>query len=405
MSVKRERKQNRCAVLTHRMDLAFEELLVLLAKLGDLGDLGISIYNQYISTFCIEKVGDMNQRRKYSILTTLILLVAAMVVILFFLGHNFIGEKKNELTPSNISAKGNTNYETTVAITSEATTSATLDCAKFYESGIFPPSSTPTWLEYTNENEQTTLTISREITFSDRRSYCLDIPNSDFVINIERDNKHYILSGSEIIRQANENFVDSPTNITQKLTVPTWQDLDGDGEAEIVLNFELSGANCCSVTTVLYFNSQTGEFKTTNGIVRKFSLVAKSKDVDHDGIPEFVTRDSDFSNALGAAVAQNGIAPIQIFRYEGNQIIDVTKEYPTAIEEDSYYWLGFKTSDYDSSSRQLALGAYLADMCLLGKESEAWPAFDLLCAVSSSTEDCEAFAAKAKQVLSQLGYR
>lgn len=347
----------------------------------------------------------MNLNRKHSFRIALILLAVAMVVILFVLGQNSNIEKKNEKTPSNNSFVASDIEETKVAVTSESTTIATLDCAKFYESGIFPPSSTPTWLEYTNENDHTTLTISREITFSDRRSYCLNIPDSDFVINIERDNKHYFLSGSEILRKVNKNFGDSPKNITQQLTVPTWQDLDGDGEAEIVLNFELSGANCCSVTTVLYFNLQTGEFKPTNGIVRKFSLVAKSKDLDHDGIPEFVTRDSDFSNALGAAVAQNGIAPIQIFRYEGNQIIDVTKEYPTVVEEDSYYWIRYKASNDDLSSRQLALGAYLADMCLLGKEAEAWPAFDLICAASSSTEDCEAFAAKAKQVLSQLGYR
>jgi hypothetical protein len=335
----------------------------------------------------------------------LILLAFAMVVVSFFLGQNSNRERKNERTSSNNSFVADDIEDTKVAETSESTTIATLDCAKFYESGIFPPSSTPTWLEYSNEKDHTTLTISREITYSDRRSYCLDIPNSDFVINIERENKHYILSGSEVIRQANENFVDSPTNITQKLTVPTWQDLDGDGEAEIVLNFELSGANCCSVTTVLYFDTQTNDFKPTNGIVRKFTLYAKPEDVDHDGIPEFVTRDSHFSNALGAAVAQIGIAPVQIFRYEGKQIIDVTKEYPIVIEEDSNYWLRFKASNEDLSSRRLALGAYLADMCLLGKESEAWPKFDLLCASSSSTEDCEAFAAKAKQVLSQLGYR
>jgi hypothetical protein len=108
-------------------------------------------------------------------------------------------------------------------------------------------------------------------------------------------------------------------------------------------------------------------------------------------------------------------APIKIFRYNGKEFIDVTKEYPNLIEKDVTHWLEGIYNDAGGQGQFKSIyAAYLADMYLLEKKDEGIAVFSEQCnnrllpyiksQKQNSTWNCEEFLISVKDALSKSGY-
>jgi hypothetical protein len=290
-----------------------------------------------------------------------------------------------------------TSTETPATSQATMTITPTYPCSALYESGIFPPTSTPTWKQYRDLSGNITVTITRDIYYDDYRSYCLDHPASDFVIDINKGSEHYILSAVNILRNSSEGSADTQSGEAEDIDVGPIQDLDNDGYEEIPLYLNTMGASCCTTTVIIYYDTSSHYYQSSNGIITKYTLFAKATDMKDDSVPAFVTWNTNFSTDLRASDAEDGIAPIQVYKYINHSLILSTKKYPKAIEEDAQFWLNY----YDSPEllygydKELTLAAYLSDMYSLGKQEEGEKVFTQKCAMISDVTDCPEFLKKA----------
>lgn len=192
----------------------------------------------------------------------------------------------------------------------------------------------------------------------------------------------------------NDRSTLKPSNVS----IVAVRDLDKNGEFEVILEILTPGSNCCSILTIVYFNQNLKLYESSNKLTKAWSIAPRMVDIDEDNIPEFVTRDSNYPWLAPPAFA---VSPIQIFRFVEDELIDVTIEYPDLIKQDAILWLNAAqgeiadlSDDYLKVSQEnpeywahafgegkefIALSAYLADMYLLGKESEGWDIVGTVC--------------------------
>ena len=148
------------------------------------------------------------------------------------------------------------------------------------------------------------------------------------------------------------------------------QDLDGDGEPEVVFHGYSNGAHCCEVALVYQL---AADGKSYMWIAQNFGNAGyRLADLDHDGRPEFVSGDDRFAYTF-TAYAFSGL-PRQIWRYEAGSFIDVTRSFPHAIAADARWFL--KSYRQDRRQRDFdvrgVLAAYVADQYLLGRPARGW---------------------------------
>ena len=142
-------------------------------------------------------------------------------------------------------------------------------------------------------------------------------------------------------------------------------DLDGDGSPEVVLELYSGGAHCCTVAQIFRFDPATAgytKFEQNFGDPG-YRLV----DLNGDGRPEFRSADDRFAYAVSSYAGSR--LPIQIWRYEGGKLVDVTREFPALIRADARADLRLfrKFAGRRNDDRAAgALAAWAADEYLLG---------------------------------------
>jgi hypothetical protein len=117
-------------------------------------------------------------------------------------------------------------------------------------------------------------------------------------------------------------------------------DLDGDGEPEVIVDLYTGGAHCCFTSQIYSLISAgpgglapTYAMKEHNFFDPGYTLT----DVNGDGIPEFKSADGRFAYAI-SSYAGSGM-PIQILRWQGGDLADVTGEFPALVKSDSkHFW-------------------------------------------------------------------
>ena len=148
------------------------------------------------------------------------------------------------------------------------------------------------------------------------------------------------------------------------------QDLDGDGEPEVVFHGYSNGAHCCEVAVVYRLSADgTSYIQTAQNFGNAGYRLA---DLDHDGRPEFVSGDDRFAYTF-TAYAFSGL-PRQIWHFEAGGFVDMTRSYPHAIAADARWFL--KSYRQDRRQRDFdvrgVLAAYVADEYLLGRPATGW---------------------------------
>jgi subtilisin-like proprotein convertase family protein len=151
------------------------------------------------------------------------------------------------------------------------------------------------------------------------------------------------------------------------------RDLDG-GEPEVLLELFSGGAHCCSLTLILGYDARHARYRSTLGYWGNYG--SQIVDLDGDRRPEIAAFDERFVYEFAAYVFSE--APVQIWQYERGQLVDVTRRYPKATEDQAAeLWASYlKARDEPDADVRGILAAWQADMALLGREEEGWRRLD-----------------------------
>lgn len=155
----------------------------------------------------------------------------------------------------------------------------------------------------------------------------------------------------------------------QSLTV---EDIDGDGEQEVLLQLFTGGAHCCSQLMIYGFDPGSGRY------LRAFHDFGNTgydlADLTGDGVKELGTADD--RGAYEYAAYAFSAFPIQIFAYRNRMIVDATREFPALVSKDAASWLKAYRhpggrAHYGTAAVRAPLFAYVADLWLLGQGPKA----------------------------------
>src|SRR3954454_14267328 len=155
---------------------------------------------------------------------------------------------------------------------------------------------------------------------------------------------------------------------TRSVTV---RDLDADGEPEVLVDLYSGGANCCWFSVSYRFD------EAQNKYIRKvlrpgLSFPYTLKDIDRNGIPEFVSVDYRFAYKYGSNT--DTPRPLRIFNWKAGRLVDVTVGFPKLAARDAadmYKGYLHYRKVKDVNVRGL-LAAYLADSYNAGNGRTAW---------------------------------
>lgn len=142
-------------------------------------------------------------------------------------------------------------------------------------------------------------------------------------------------------------------------------DVEGDGQPDVLLDVYTGGAHCCYVLDLFRYDARTNGYEQ----------------VQHDfgdpgyrlerleGKPQYelVSADDRFAYEF-AAYVYSGL-PLQIWRIEAGQFIDVTRSYPALITADAASWWKDWIQGRKSGSGNGELAAWAADEYELGDGS------------------------------------
>lgn len=180
-------------------------------------------------------------------------------------------------------------------------------------------------------------------------------------------------------------------------------DLDGDGEDEVIVDVLTTGDTSYSYSLIYGYEPTKKEYvfktKIPWGSVdchHQYQL----EDLDGDGIPEFKSYDDFLVKKFSLDLEDSGF-PIQIWRYEGGNILDVTRKKPDIVENHTkQLWEAYENRKSQNREVKGVLAAYLAEKYLLGKKDDGWQKVK----EAYKAEDSQEYFEKLKEFIQQAGY-
>lgn len=184
----------------------------------------------------------------------------------------------------------------------------------------------------------------------------------EVLLKLYRDDQLYLEGKPTVIQGSNGSYVAAPVDLKV-------QDLDGDKEPEVRLDYYTGGAHCCTYSVIYRYNPQRGNYYYIRYPWGNSGY--RLQDLNQDGILEFRSQDDSFSYAF-ASYAASG-RPIQIWQYRQGKMINVTRRYPKFIYADAYrFWKLYQQGKSKGYETKGMLAAYLADKYLLDQERDGW---------------------------------
>lgn len=152
------------------------------------------------------------------------------------------------------------------------------------------------------------------------------------------------------------------------------RDVDGNREPEVLVNVSDAGNICCRYTFVYYYRPQSASYTDTLHNWRDWGGTPPMRDLDRNGITEWVAADTRFRYAFACGTCS--AYPIQIWRFASGRFVDVTRHYPRLIARDaaSLYRAYLQGRVIRQGFRDVRgiLPAYLADEYMLGRGAAGW---------------------------------
>jgi hypothetical protein len=110
-------------------------------------------------------------------------------------------------------------------------------------------------------------------------------------------------------------------------------DLDGDGQREVLVELHSGGNHCCTVAEVWTLTPTAA----LPGAFFDFGNVGfQLRDVDADGVAEFVTTDDRFAYRYAFWLASS--LPVRVLSYRAGRFRDVTSASPDLVRADQRRW-------------------------------------------------------------------
>ncbi|MEO1146656.1 MAG: hypothetical protein AAFY26_13810 [Cyanobacteria bacterium J06638_22] len=158
------------------------------------------------------------------------------------------------------------------------------------------------------------------------------------------------------------------------------QDLDSDGNAEVIVETFSGGAHCCTTHEIYSWSGDGFAFSSTGlrdgggGIF---------EDLNGDGAIEFVGVDNAFLYAFSSYVGS--FPPSQIYTFQNGTLADTTRQFPDHLR--SHAWAMYQAVESSEESGYEVngiLAGYVAQKILLGEYEEGW---DFMLAHYEQTND------------------
>lgn len=183
-----------------------------------------------------------------------------------------------------------------------------------------------------------------------------------------RDLQLTIARGGQQVLTADPSFGDcqspycTPAGFGSRDSVLT-DDLDGDGEPEVIVDLFTGGAHCCFVSRFYRWNGAT--YVPAN---RNFGDPGyRIADLNRDGVKELVTADYRFGYAFTAFAFS--LMPVRIYHLRAGSWTLVTKRFPAEIRKDAKAnWRYFRKAARQDEPRG-AIAAWAADEFMLGRKA------------------------------------
>lgn len=161
----------------------------------------------------------------------------------------------------------------------------------------------------------------------------------------------------------------APLNVFAKERSIFVLNLDRDAEPEVLGDFYTGGANCCAASRIYDFDPAAGAYRRIDRNWRT-GVYNGALDLDHDGALELQAADGRFAYRFGCGACTP--QPVQIFRFRGGRLRDVTRRFPKVIRRDlREHARAFHRVRKDRLSARGVLPALVADRYLLGQGKRA----------------------------------
>lgn len=146
------------------------------------------------------------------------------------------------------------------------------------------------------------------------------------------------------------------------------QDLDSDGTPEVIVETYSGGAHCCTNFTI--HSWQDNQFETVEtGLLDGGG--GSFKDLNNDGLTEFVSSDNAFFYAFGSYAGS--FPPSQIWTFQDGKLVNTTRQFPQELRSTAWNMyqaiLEMEKDDYSSNG---ILASYVAQKILLGEYQQGW---------------------------------
>jgi hypothetical protein len=144
-------------------------------------------------------------------------------------------------------------------------------------------------------------------------------------------------------------------------------DLDGDGPPDAILDLYTGGAHCCVESEIVALTDTGAGIKRVEHDWGDPGY--RLRDLDRDGISEFVTGDDRF--AYGFTAYAFSALPVQILSFEGGEFADVTNSFPGRVRRDARFWRHEYWKSEVDAFPQGVIAAWAADQYRLGHRAAA----------------------------------
>jgi hypothetical protein len=170
-----------------------------------------------------------------------------------------------------------------------------------------------------------------------------------------------------------ETTIDGNYKTINRVDIKWSGDIDKDGEIEYIVSLlDCGGANCLEtpwineVIQVHKYDLANDKYFVADKFMAKYPAVKTYTDTNKDGNPELITNNHGFC-FMGCQ--PYGYSAVTVLQFKQGKFIDITKEFPDVIEQDSARLLEMaKASKYEGS---FPLASYFYDMYRLGKATDA----------------------------------
>jgi hypothetical protein len=143
------------------------------------------------------------------------------------------------------------------------------------------------------------------------------------------------------------------------------QDLDGDGEPEVIVDLYTGGAHCCYLSRFYRWDG-TGYVPADRNFGDPGYRIA---DLDGDGVQELITSDYRFGYVFTAFAFS--LMPVRIYDLRAGRWELVTTRFPDRIRKDAKAnWHYFRKASRQGEPRG-AIAAWVADQYMLGHKASA----------------------------------